>query len=295
MSKVNVYEMRKSIVTFKEGSWKWKDYPLKSICKSDIYGTQKVQVEGRVATVKQAVEHYQKLVDRERWSSAKVLKEAIWKKLDTVSKQRIKEHFDDPEVRIASINNPIVEGDNIVAYYELEDSYYNGENTAPSIMYTEVIPVYYTRNGKPYIHHYNTYTEDHGGIATNSDITFSDFMHTHPGYYWLPQAIAVAKQFGIEPKWRTFIQGNTRGIGLTAHDAKELQQVANWYSGLADADKEDFSDKIWIHHEDGIQSIQISEREYRTNSEKWQDWKETENRDFQCGLHEDDTEDGEQN
>lgn len=293
MSKVNVYDLRKHIVTFKDGDWHWKDFSLKAICNSDVYGTQKIRLFDKTATIKQAVEHYQKLVDREKWASAKILKEAIWSALDKKSNERIKEHFDDPEVRIASINKPIVEGDEIVAYYELEDKYYNGEQTIIPVEYKEITPVYYTRNGHRYIHHYAVYTENHSGITTNSDITFSDYMHTHPSYYWLPQAIEIARQFGIEPKWMPFMQGRTRGIGLSAHDAKELQQVANWYSGMSDADKEDFSDKIWLHHEDGIHSVQISEREYRTNLEKWQDWKETENRDFRCSLHEDETEDGE--
>ena len=288
MSKVNVYELKKFVVTVKECEWKWKEFSLKSICNSEVYGNCKLQLNNKPATIKEAVAEYQHLANLGKWTEAKVVKNKVWDTLDAISKKRISSHYDDPEVRIKSVNKPLPDNNDIIAYFELENNYYNGEKTEVPVTYRENIPVYYKdAKGKSFLHHYATYEEDCGGIATNSTVTFSDFMRTHPSYTWLPKAIEVAKQFGIEPNWRVFKQGNTRGIGLTVHDAKELQQVANWYSGMSDADKEDFSDKIWLHHEDGIQSIQVSEREYKTNLEKWQDWKETENRDFRCDLYED--------
>jgi hypothetical protein len=137
------------------------------------------------------------------------------------------------------------------------------------------------------------YEEEHI-IGGTSEVSFSNYMETSPDYKWLPRAIAIAKQFDVTPNWKPCVHSGKRGIGLTAHDAKELQVVANWYSGLADIDQEnikcDWSDKIWLHHANGIDSIQISEREYRQNIDKWQDWRQTELRDFRCDLYENETE-----
>jgi hypothetical protein len=312
----NVLELRKNVVTYTQDKteWKWKDFTLGQICKSPVYSSVKVNVGNKKVDLKTAVSYYQKLQDLKSWNNAKALKEIIWSALDEKSRDRIKSYYDIPEVRIASINRENTGNDAIVAFYALnEENYYNGtlENVVPGV-YKEHINCTIIverpdgqhikkkiKDGTVQTVRFNkykvsgTYREEHI-IGGNGDVTFSDYMETSPNYRWLPKAIEIAKQFGVEPKWQPCTHSGKRGIGLTAHDAKELQAVANWYSGLSDIDQEDikydWSDKIWLHHENGIDSIQISEREYRQNPDKWADWKQTETRDFRCDLYEDEEE-----
>jgi hypothetical protein len=281
----NVYELRKQVVTYTKDKteWSWKEFSLKTIVKSEAYGSLKVKIGTQKVSIVKAINYYQLLQDKKQWDTAKQVKEIIWSALDQKSRDRIKSYYDIPEVRIASVNRVNPEDDYIVAFYALnEENYYNGNCES-------IVPGDY----KEYIKGYGWYEEKHI-IGGNSEVTYSDFMETSPKYSWLPRAIAVAKQFGVTPKWTPCVHSGKRGLGLTAHDARELQAVANWYSGLSDLEAEelkvDWSDLIWIHHENGIDSIQISEREYRQNPDKWADWKQTERRDLRCDLYEDETE-----
>lgn len=314
----NVFELKKNVVTYTQDKteWRWSEHSLKNICKSEVYGSLTVRLGEHTVPITKAVSYYQALQDRKDWAKAKVVKDIIWRALDDKSRERIRTHYDLPEVRIASVNRKNTGSDEIiVAFYALnEENYYNGELSS-------VVPGNYKEYVKGYIdvekkdgyhmkkvlnpdgtiktvrfNRYNcsgVYKEEHI-ISGYGEITFSDYMETSPKYTWLPRAIEVAKQFGITPNWLPCVHSGKRGIGLTEKDAKELQVVANWYSGLADTDKEDIkcdlSDKIWLHHINGIDSIQISKREYELNREKWQDWMETECRDFRCDLYEDEDE-----
>lgn len=327
----SVLDLKKSIVTYTadKTDWKWSAHTLGAIAKADAYKDTKIRYADKLMVLMDALDLYQKMQDTKRYTEASEMKDLIWSALDTKSQARIKKHYDLPEARIASVNKELPDDDTIVAFYALiEDRSYNGEAQDPiptvykerfthwrkvknginthserTIKYlppagdtvyevSEVIDNYHCAGTTVPV--YGMYYEDHI-INTNSEVEYSDFMETSPNFYWLPKAIAVAKQFGITPNWQACWFGEKRGIGLTAHDAKELQQVANWYSGLSDTDKEDlhcdWSDLIWIHHEDGVHSIQISEREYRTNPEKWADWRETECRDLRCDLYADTDED----
>lgn len=304
----SVLNLKKKIVTYTadKSDWKWSEHTLGAIAKADAYKDTKVRYADKLMVLMDALNLYQKMQDTKRYTEASEMKDLIWSALDAKSQARIKKHFDLPEIRIASVNKEIEEDDTIVAFYELQESYYNGEVHTVGTVYKEPCTLYrkvklgITKDGKYYppgsiVEEHYTYTEDHV-ISTNSEVIFSDYMETSPKYYWLPKVIEIAKQFGVTPKWQACEFSGRRGLGLTAHDAKELQQVANWYSGLSDTDKEelkcDWSDMIWLHHEDGVHSIQISEREYRSNPDKWLNWKETECRDFCCGLYEDEDEDG---
>jgi hypothetical protein len=306
----NVFELKKNVVTYTQDKteWKWKEFSLKQICNSDVYGSIKVNVGNKRVDLKTAVSYYQKLQDLKSWDNAKALKNIIWSALDKKSQDRIKSYYDTPEVRIASVTRENTGNDAIVAFYALnEENYYNGnlENIVPSDYkeYVDVTVHIENPNGFHYIKkikngtaqtvRFNKYRvrgmyEEEHVIGGNGEVSYSDYMETSPDYKWLPKAIAIAKQFGVEPNWQPCYHSGKRGIGLTAHDAKELQAVANWYSGLSDIEQEDikfdWSDKIWLHHENGVDSIQISEREYRQHPDKWQDWKQTETRDFRCDL-----------
>lgn len=293
----NVLELKKNVVTFTEDKkeWKWKEFSLGQICKSKAYGSVKIKFGKEKVELKSAVAYYQKLQNEKNWATARKVKDLIWSALDEKSRERIKSFYDIPEVRIASVERELPEDDTIVAFYALiEENYYNGtlENIVPGdyVEYIRRTVIVNRPNGAKKICVQGKYKEEHI-IGGNGDKSFVNYMETSPNYTWLPKAIAVAKQFGVTPNWQPCVHSGRRGIGLTAHDAKELQVVANWYSGLADIDKEDikcdWSDMIWLHHKNGIDSIQISEREYRQNIEKWQDWKQTETRDFRCDLYED--------
>lgn len=314
----NVFDLKKKVVVYSpdKTEWKWKEFSLKQICNSPVYNSLKIKVGNKKVDLKTAVSYYQKLQDTKDWANARALKDVIWSALDNKSKKRIKTFYDIPEVRIESINRINTGNDAIVAFYALnEENYYNGElEGIVSGEYKEYVDVVIDveradgrnirkriKNGTPQTVRFNKYkisgwyNESHI-IASNSNThpTFSKYMETSPDYKWLPKAIEIAKQFGVEPNWQPCYHSGKRGIGLTAHDAKELQVVANWYSGLSDIDqadiKCDWSDKIWLHHENGVDSVQISEREYRQNIDKWQDWKQTETRDFRCDLHSDEDE-----
>jgi hypothetical protein len=289
----DVLELRKNVVTYTQDKteWKWKEFTLGAIIKSEVYGTLKVKIGTKTTDLKTAVGYYQYLQNAKDWKQAKQVKEIIWTALDQKSRERIKTYYDTPEVRIASINRENPDDEYIVAFYALnEENYYQGqcESIVPT-NYKEFVKGR-TNNGKSI---FGWYEEEHI-IGGNSEVTYSEFMETSPKYSWLPKAIAVAKQFGVTPKWQPCVHSGKRGLGLTAHDARELQTVANWYSGLSDLEQEelkiDLSDTIWIHHENGIDSIQISEREYRQNPDKWTDWKVSETRDFRCDLYEEEVE-----
>lgn len=312
----NVFELKKNVVTYTQDktAWRWSEHSLKSICKSEAYGSLKVRLGKHTVPITKAVNYYQVLQDRKDWKTAKTVKEIIWSALDNKSRERIKAHYDIPEVRIASIYRENPEDDAIVAFYALnEENYYNGnlESIVPGT-YKEFIDrtvLVEKPNGKRCKRilengtirtirydecHCKGIYEEHLIIGGNSTVTFSNYMETSPYFKWLPKAIAIAEQFDIKPNWQPCVHSGKRGIGLTAHDARELQAVANWYSGLADTDQEDikcdWSDKIWLHHENGIDSVQISKREYELNKDKWSDWKQTETRDFRCDLYEDEEE-----
>lgn len=318
----NVLDLKKYVVTYTEDKteWRWKEFSLGKICQSPAYNTVRIELGDKKVDLKTAVSYYQKLQDLKSWNNARTLKDIIWSELDKKSQDRIRTFYETPEARIASVERTNDGDDTIVAFYALNEvKHYQGRKDKETVIPTDykeyvdcmviiekpngVRSKKVIKNGTVQTIRYNKvkvrglYKEEYI-IGTNSEVTFSDYMETSPNYSWLPKAITVAKQFGIEPNWQPCYHSGKRGIGLTAHDAKELQVVANWYSGLSDIDKEDvkcdWSDKIWLHHENGVDSIQISEREYRQNADKWSDWKQTETRDFRCDLYEDENEDEEE-
>jgi hypothetical protein len=206
----SVFDLKKMVVTYNSDKteWKWKEYSLNQICKSDVYGSVKVNIGNKKVDLRTAVSYYQKLQDLKNWPNARTIKDIIWAALDEKSKQRIKAYYGTPEVRIASVNRENTGDDTIIAFYALnEENYYNGEleGVVPrdykeyinrTIVIRESKDVRYTTKIR------GIYEESHI-IASNSDThpTFSKYMETSPNYQWLPRAIEVAKQFGVEPNW----------------------------------------------------------------------------------------------
>ena len=255
---MTVFDLKKKIVVYSEDNkkWFWKDYSLKNIAKSKPY-----------ADVKVGDDLLPEFLQKHRTCLTPEDKQLLWSALDARSQDRIKTFWQNPEIKIAMVTQPIEDDDTIVAFFEYIPNYYNGE--LQDFMETKD-QVFYT----------------------NSNINYTNFMETSPNFKWLPKMIAIGKQFDVTPSWFECKHSGKRGLGLTAHAAKEFQAIVNWYIGNAELG-EDYSDTVELHHKNPvIDAVIISRREYLNNKDSWDDWKEMDTYDFLAPLHgEDEDED----
>lgn len=255
----SVYDLKKKIVVYTEDnkSWTWKEYSLKSIAKSQVYRDTRV---GDKTLVDFLNEHKTCLKPED--------KQLLWSALDTASNNRIRNFWNNPEIKIASAEKIIKEDDAIVAFFEYQSNYYHGEEQVVASSAEEI-------------------------FNTNGTVKFSNYMETSPNFKWLPTLIALGKHFDIVPNWQHCIHAGKRGLGLTAHDAKEFQTVVNWYIGNAELGN-DYSDKIELHNiNPAVDTVTITQHQYLQDKTTWDDWKELDTYDFLAPLHSDESEDDE--
>lgn len=252
----NIYDLKKKIVVYSKDnkSWTWKEYSLKTIAKSKVYCNTMVGDKNLIEFLN---EHKTCLKPED--------KQLLWSALDVASNNRIRDFWNNPEVKIATVEKTIEEDDTIIAFFEYQCNYYHGEEQVVASSIEEI-------------------------FNTNSAIKFSDYMETSPNFKWLPNLIALGKHFDITPNWRHCIKSGKRGLGLTAHDAREFQTVVNWYIGNAELGN-DYSDKIELHNVNpAVDTIVLTQHQYLQDKTIYDDWKETDTYDFLAPLHSDESE-----
>lgn len=278
--------------------WEWKSYELGSIMKSEAYKDTKVVFNKRTMVIGEAYNLWKDYQNHDDFKSSCAIKESIWKALDDKSQYRIKTFWNRPEVRIASVNKEIEDDNTIIACYPYYAGAYQGELQEASCGYTEWATGFFTPEGE------QIFDCDGGFVMnTNSTVFFGDLL-CDIKYKWLYKVIEQAKSFGVTPRTEEGFYKiesyepvynaagdyvgrrpvGVRGMCITVKAAKELRAITNWYTGNADL-LEDYSDTVTIHHADRVGVKDVTQYEYDSNRELYEDWKEMDSRDCLAPLY----------
>lgn len=291
-----------------EKPWAWKSYLYDTIGASPYYGKLLVECKGnKYLTVAEAIKThktYAKAVadyeakgattsaETYRRACAR-LKIAIDKALDAGSEDKQNALTFTSKRRVEAVNKPIVDDDTIIACYPVQSHAYNGEITDIDCGRILVcIGVDITTGEEMY------QWTDGAILNSNTTLEFGNLL-CDPNYSWLYNVIEKAKVFGYTPRTeegfytsegfldvisdtgvKLRIPQGVKGMCITVQAARELQALVNTFEGYAELGN-DFSDKITLHHEDGIRSHTTTEYNYNKNKELYRDWQQTERRDFQ--------------
>ena len=307
--------------------YKWSPKTYADIVQHKKYKHARFELSnGETITLEKVLKLYDSYVQRGKLGTAEKLKKHLDEVIDQVSRRRI-DTFNKArsENRTAEFKQHRIEyaeaydADMYKVHREALDKLYPDIRTDeqvlsfgaetyeenPIVAWCEHIDEYYL--GEAHAIQFSA-----GMVQSNNAQQYEYALRTKPGYSWLYKVISIGKAFDVIPKWTEAMFNGQLCLCIYEKDAKELQQVVNWYAGNVELNATDLSDTVTLHHSNGVDTLDVSEYAYYVLKDvyadkseliasgydkalqaniNYDDYDRLESRDFLCSIYEAEDED----